>query len=63
MTALADLQLEGLKAGGEGTKDRLKYGGEEEFFSVLGVHILGNIIPSGAVSLCAASEHHQGRHN
>lgn len=59
MTALADLQLEGLKSAGEGTKDRLKFGGEEEFFSVLGVYTLGDIISFGVVSLCAASVHRQ----
>lgn len=63
VTALADLQLEGLKSGGEDTKDRLEFGGGEEFFSILGVHTLGNIIPLGVVSPCAASEHHQGSHN
>lgn len=30
--ALAVLQLEGLKAGGEGTKDRLKFGEEVKLF-------------------------------
>lgn len=61
MTALADLQ--GLKAGGEGTKDRLKFGGQEEFFTVPGVCTLGDIIPLGTVSLSGASEQHQGSHN
>lgn len=60
MTALADLQLEFLKARGEGTKDKLEFGGQEEFF--LSVSTPGNISPSGTVSPCAASEHHQGSH-
>lgn len=51
VTAPADLQLEDPKAGGEGTKDGLKFGGQEEFFTVLGVHH-----PIGSPNLWDASE-------
>lgn len=41
VAVLVALQLEGLKAGDEGTKDRLKFGEEVKVFSVLGIHTQG----------------------
>lgn len=41
-------------AGGEGTKHRLKFGGQEEVFTVLGVHHC-----IGSLTLSDVSGHHQ----
>lgn len=51
MAALAVPQQDGLKAGGEGTKDRLKFGEEVKLLSVLGIYTQGTSSHQGGEPL------------